>query len=514
MLRMSDRPISRPAGSRLKMMLGNTWLMVIALGCIALGVTAVSYKIANAPLVLQIAVGPENSDDVKVVQAIASQLGRDFASVRLKVITTSGTEASAALLDKGAVDLAVVRRDVAMPKDGLAVAVLRRNMVVLFVPVTPPAPPPVAAAKGKNGKDAKVAKKGRAAKAKAKAEEEEEEEKEKVRKAPIEKVEELAGKRVGLIGRTKQNTTLLEVILRQYGIPLDKVQTETIPVDDMTLIRDGKVDAVMAIGPAGSRITSEAIAAATRGKDPPVFLTIGAAEAIAERHPIYEAAEIKAGAFGGSPPQPEEALDTVSVAHYIVARKDLSEQTIGDLARLVYSARQSAAADAPGAAKIEAPETGKGSVVTVHPGAAAYIDGTQKNFFERYSDFIYMGILLLSVAGSGLAGLMSFSKAGERAERVSMLDRLVALIAEARAAKTCEELDRLNAEADEILKATLQQAEKDSLDQSALGAFTLALDQARQAISERRGILGQMAVAPVGPVDERRFDVGPRGRAS
>jgi TRAP-type uncharacterized transport system substrate-binding protein len=508
----ADRSAPHPAGSRLKMMLGHTWLMVIALACIGLGIGAIVYRIANAPLTLQIAVGPKDSDDVKVVQAIASQLGRDFASVRLKVITTSGTEASAAALDKGDADLAVVRRDVAMPKDGLAVAILRRNMVVLFVPVTPPAPPPVPVAKAKAGKDAKGAKKAKAAKAaKAKAakaaQDEEEEEEEKEKKAPIEKIAELAGKRIGVIGRTKANTALLETILRQYGVPIDKVQVETIPVDDMTLIKEGKVDAVMAVGPAGSRITSDAITAATRGKDPPVFLTIGAAEAIAERHPIYEAAEIKAGAFGGSPPQPEEALDTVSVAHYIVARKDLSEQTIGDLARLVYSARQSAAADAPGAVKIEAPETGKSSVVTVHPGAAAYIDGTQKNFFERYSDFIYMGILLLSVAGSGLAGLMSFSKAGERAERVSMLERLVALIAQARVAKNDEELDRLNAEADEILKTTLQQAEKDNLDPSALGAFTLALDQARQAIAERRGMLGSM-------VDERRFDVGPRGRAS
>ena len=52
------------------------------------GVTAVVYRIANAPLTLQIAVGPENSDDVKVVQALASQLGRDFASVRLKPVIT------------------------------------------------------------------------------------------------------------------------------------------------------------------------------------------------------------------------------------------------------------------------------------------------------------------------------------------------------------------------------------------------------------------------------------------
>ena len=310
----------------------------------------------------------------------------------------------------------------------------------------------------KNGKQAKAAKAAKTEKF-----------------VPIETIEELAGRRLGIIGRSKANVTMLEVILKQYGIPADKVQREMIKTDDVAPIKEGKVDAVMAVGPVGSRITADAILAATRGKEPPNFLTIGAAEAIAERNPIYESTEILAGAFGGSPPQPEESLDTISVSHFIVAHKTLSEQTIGELARLLYSVRQTVAAEVPAAAKIEAPETGKGSVVTVHPGAAAYIDGTQKNFFDRYSEFIYLGVMLLSFAGTGVAGLVSFSKAGERAQRVEMIERLVAMIATARAATTGEELDTLSADADELLKTTLQQAEKDGLDNSQLAAFSLAL---------------------------------------
>jgi TRAP-type uncharacterized transport system substrate-binding protein len=469
---MIDRPARGDLSSRLRMMLGHTWLLLTAAALVCLGVAAIAYMIANQPLTLTIAVGPESSEDVRIVRALSAQLGRDRSSIQLKPIITTGTEESAALFDKRTVDLAVVRRDVAMPRDGQAVAILRRNVVVLF------APSPQAAATAKHGRQTKAAKAARAEKAE-----------------PIETIEELSGRRLGVVGRSKANVTLLEAILKQYGIPADKVHVETIKTDDLTPIKEGKVDAVMTVGPVGSRITADAIIAAMRGKEPPTFLTIGAAEAIAERNPIYESAEILAGAFGGSPPQPEESLDTIGVSHFIVANRSLSEQTIGELARLLYSMRQTVAAEVPAAAKIEAPETGKDSVITVHPGAAAYIDGTQRNFFDRYSDFIYLGVMLLSFAGTGVAGLVSFSKAGERAQRVDVIERLVAMIANARAARTGAEIDTLSAEADGMLKTTLQQAEKGGLNESALAAFTLALNQARQAIAERRGMLG---AAPAG----------------
>src|SRR5687767_1237722 len=96
---MTNPTPQRSLGSRVKMMLGHTWLMLIALGCIAIGIGAIVYRVSTEPLWLQIAVGPEGSEDVKIVQALASQLGRDSASLRLKVNVTGGTEESAAAIE-------------------------------------------------------------------------------------------------------------------------------------------------------------------------------------------------------------------------------------------------------------------------------------------------------------------------------------------------------------------------------------------------------------------------------
>ena len=63
------------------------------------------------------------------------------------------------------------------------------------------------------------------------------------------------------------------------------------------------------------------------------------------------------------------------------------------------------------------------------------------------------------------------------------------MIAAARAATSGEELERLSTEADELLKTTLKQAEKGGVDTTALAAFSLALDQTRRAIAERRVML-------------------------
>jgi hypothetical protein len=131
----------------------------------------------------------------------------------------------------------------------------------------------------------------------------------------IEKIEQMVGRRLGVVGRSPRNIELLKVILRQYHINAD--QLVMLSSDDLakpnaagkisvvqfdpnnvsSAIRDSNVDVIMSVGPVGSPITADAIAAATRGKEAPTFLAINAAEAIAAREPVYESKEIKAGAL-------------------------------------------------------------------------------------------------------------------------------------------------------------------------------------------------------------------------
>jgi len=485
---MNPRDFEERVESRTRLMLRHTWLVTIA-GVLALaGVVAAAFYYLSQPTTLKIAVGPPNSDDVRVIQAVAQHVARERAPVRLRLLVKDGPVESSRAIDSGEADLAVVRRDRAMPQNGQAVAILRRNVVVLVAPPPPPAPAAAAATKGKRPAKKAAAKEDESKKTTGKDKDKDKDKDDEPKK--LEKIEELAGKRIAVIGRTEANINLLNIILKQYEIAPDKVQVIQLDTTDVgPAIRESKVDAIMTVGPISSRITVDAVAAAAREHEAPSFLAIDASEAIVQRYPVYESTEIPAGAFGGAPQRPAEAVETIGVSHYIMARRALDETTVGDFTRLLFGARQVLASDFPSVVKIEAPETDKDAAVAVHPGAAAYIDGEQKSFFERYNDWIYYGLMILSFAGSAMAWLMNYSKVDDRVQKLHALDQLMDLIRAAREATDVPALDRLQAEADDILQAAIQQVENNKLDQAGLQAFSLALEQTRGAIADRRALL-------------------------
>src|SRR6476661_6648957 len=509
------RPDARPRGlsRRFRIMLRHTSLIIIVAALLCGGAGTVVYLLLNQPTELTIAVGPPNSEDTRVVQSIATQLAREQANVRLQIkIVDGGPPDAAAAIDNGQADLAVVRRDSGMPKTGQAVAILRKNVVVFIVPS--PAEPAKAAtgkpAKGKAAAQAKPAVKSKAAKGKAakgKAASASDDDAEEPDKAgTIDKIDQMVGKRLGVIGRSPRNIELLKVILRQYRISPDQIvmlSSEDLkkpnaagkisvvqfdPNNVSSAIRDSNVDVIMSVGPVGSPITADAIAAATRGKEAPTFLAINAAEAIAEREPVYESGEIKAGAFGGSPQRPEESVDTIEVHHFIVARKTLSEQVVADFTKHLFAIRQTLAAELPSAAKIEKPDTDKDAAVPVHPGAAAYLDGELKTFFDRYSDLLYWGLMAMSVLGSGFAGLLSYSKADDRVRKLHTLERLLQIAKAARSADSIKALDDLQAEIDTIQGDMIHEVEAGTLDETAMMAYALSVERAQLAISDRRAV--------------------------
>ncbi len=85
----------------------------------------------------------------------------------------------------------------------------------------------------------------------------------------------LAGRRVGVVGRTPANVNLLKVILQQYGVDPAKVEIVQFPASEVAdAIRSQKADAYLAAGPVNSKITAEAIAASTHDGGTPTFLAI------------------------------------------------------------------------------------------------------------------------------------------------------------------------------------------------------------------------------------------------
>jgi TRAP transporter TAXI family solute receptor len=444
-------PVPRAPRSALRRML----LVVLAAVLAIVGVLAGAYYYAMRPVTLRIAVGPPNSDDVKVVQTLTQAFSQHHSYVRLRPVQTDGATASAEELAAGKVDLAIIRGDLDVPKNAQAVATLRKNFVVMWAPLP------------QRGKGKKAGPK-------------------------ITKISQLAGRRVGVIGKTQANVNLLKIILQQYGVDPSKVEIIQFPANEAAeAIRNQKADAYIAAGPLNSKITIDAITASSKDAGNPTFLAIDASEAIAQNHSSYEAGEIPAGTFG-SPERPEDEVKTISFSHHIVARKGISEVTIAAFTRQLFSIRQQLLNDFPLAAKIETPDTDKDAAIPVHPGAAAFVDGEEKTFLDRYSDYIWWGLMALSAMGSVGAWFAGYLKKDERDTNSTLREKLLDMIKQARKSDSVDELDQMQADADEILRDTLQCFEHGAIEEGSLTAFNIALEQFHNAVVDRKMLLAAL----------------------
>jgi len=146
----------------------------------------------------------------------------------------------------------------------------------------------------------------------------------------------------------------------------------------------------------------------------------------------------------------------------------------------------------PAAANIATPDTDKAAALPAHRGAAAYIDGTERTFLEKYSDYMWATILLLSGLGSAGAWFRSYMKRDEKAESVTLRDRVLALIVRVRHAGSVDAVQDMQHEVDSILREVLVCFDDGAIDEGDLSAFNLVFEQFHHAVADRRLALEDM----------------------
>ena len=429
--------------------------LVLAAGLLLFAAIIGTIFIVTRPTTLRIAVGPSGSDDQQLIQAMGQALAREGGAARLSLVTTAGPVDSIAALASGKADLAVARSDEELPAGTQSVAIMRKNVVVLWTPGGP--------ARRAQRKEAR---------------------------RKIKAIADFPGHRVGVVGRTQVNVTLLRVILRESGVNPEKVEAVKFGADQINeMVRDASIDAFMTVAPLDAKMTIDAILATARVRGEPTFLPVDVSEAIAAHHPLYVSEEIPGSAFTSSPARPDDTVETVGVNHLIVAPKSLSETTVASLARQIFSAKPALAREIPAAVKIEKPDTDKDAAIPAHPGAAAYIDGTERTFMDKYSDYIWGAVLLLSVLGSATAGVRHYIKRDERRLNTLHREKLVAAISLTRKTDSIEQLDATQCEADEILRETLDCYDDGAIEEADLAAYSLVLGLFHQAVADRRAAI-------------------------
>jgi TRAP-type uncharacterized transport system substrate-binding protein len=454
---MSIESLEHMVRNRVRMFLRHTWLVTF-LGTIALGGTVwAAFYFTTQPTVMRIAAGSDGSDNAKLAQVFSQKFAEDRDKIRFQFVATAGPKESAQALANRDADLAILPSTIGNSPNWPVVAILRQNVMAFIVP----APSASATKKGKTSKSAKADK--------------------------LEKVPQLSGRRVGIVTGSEATTDLLDVVLNHYGVATGKVAISLIdPKNLADAIHANQVDAIFVAGAATGHAITNAVAAASQNGESPTFIEIDQADGIAKRNPAFDSIDIDAGTFGGSPPTPDASLKSLSFAEYLVARKSFNHDSIGTLARLIYSSRLALAAEMPSEVKIEAPSTDKDGGVTVHPGALAYLTDDQKSFFDKYGDDIFYGLLIFPIFGSAIAGVASYLHNDSRTNRLRLLQRVLDLVRKAHAAQSLEAIEQIQIDADNLVIAIIHQCEHEELDETVRMSFSFALDQLRFTIAARR----------------------------
>jgi TRAP-type uncharacterized transport system substrate-binding protein len=405
------------------------WLRILSLLGVVLictGAGLFGYRWYNRPVTLTVAIGSIDGEGAKAMSAVASQLVADGAPVRLKVIDTGTSVESGKQFNAGAVDLAAVRGDVGDLSQAQAIVVLSHLAVLL---IAPPG-------------------------------------------SSIDSIDKLKGHTVGVLGG-EANARIVDVLNNSYNLVRNKTVFKNLSLEEARqAVQSKAVSALLVVIPLTEKYLTLVKGFFPQGsKAVPVLIPIDSAAAIADANRAYESFDVPKGTMRGSPPVPDDDLTTLRTSLYLVARKSLENDVAANLAQSILKVRRELLRDNPLFAQITAPSIEQDAYLPVHPGALALYNGTTQSFIDEYSNYIYLGPMILGGIASVLAAAWKFLGIGQPEFREGPLDTLYGLARRIRGVNSEGELSNIEEEIDNILNAERRKAEAG--DENAVDAATL-----------------------------------------
>src|SRR3954451_24746259 len=419
-------------------------IIVASAVVLVVGAGLFGYRWYSRPTTLSIAVGSLDGEAARLVSALASRLAVVNAPVRLRLVETTNAVDAAEQFAAEKVELSVVRGDVGDLSQAQAVVILAHAVVLLVAP-------------------------------------------------PGSSIADIAGLKrltVGVVGG-EMNRKVVSALTEEYDLGRANVTFRNLaPAETRRALEAKEVRALLLVVP-----LAEKYLALLRGfflqnpKTAPVLIPIEAAGAIAEKQRAYESFDVPKGTLRGSPPIPSDDLTTLRVSFYVVAGKQLDNDVAGALAEALMKARRDLLGELPMLAQITAPSTDSDAYLPVHPGAAAFYNGTQESFLDQWGNAIFLAPMIFGALVSVAAAAWKFLRDGEPRKSEQALDSLYALGRRIRSAEGEPELSEIEREIDKVLQ--MQRVKAAAGDENALDVTTLnvAAHRLQSLVHDRRTLL-------------------------
>jgi len=233
----------------------------------------------------------------------------------------------------------------------------------------------------------------------------------------------------------------------------------------------------------------------------PVMIPIDSAGAIADAKGPYESFDIPKGTLRGAPPVPDDDVTTLRVGFFLVANRHLSSTLVSELTKRLMSVRRDLIGEQPLLSGIAAPDLDSDAFIGAHPGAAAFYNGTEESFMDRWSNAIYLTPMVLGALASVFAAAWRFLGVRPSDGAQTTLGALCGLPRRVRNADDENELAAIEEEVDTILHAQLARAADSDDGASETHALIAAAHRLDNLIHHRR-----MALAARPP---SRLEPGP-----
>jgi TRAP transporter TAXI family solute receptor len=420
------------------------WVRALLVGCLVVLVTGAglfAYRHFTAPKTMTIAAGSFDGEAARLMSAIATQLTKAGAGIRLKIVDTGSELEASEAFSAGKADLAIVRADLGDLSAARTVVLVTHGVVMILVPPG----------------------------------------------SSIKHMEDLKGKTVGVVGGDI-NQRVVEVLTQEYDLTRAKVHFKNLAAADVqNALRSKQVGALLVVVPISEKYLSLVRSFfPANAKQKLGLVPIDSAEAIATLAQAYESYDLPKGSLRGSPPIPEDDLTTLRVPFYLVANKNLDADEVTDLTQAIMDVRRDLRAQYPLLAQISAPSADKDAYILIHPGAAAFYDDSQQNFFDKYNDALYYIPMLLGVLASLATAAWKFISSGSHGKVENPMDPLFSLAGAIRDARSEADLTAIEEKIDNIIKAELAKYAKGERQVADSAALSLAAQRLENLIHYRR----------------------------